>query len=98
MIVFTDDEGRIKDVNTTSDPNLTRVEVDDEENPLAGWSKVKICSYRVNVQDGHITMLTPYRDTRIIEALDKVGESADTNELDISDVREAIMELYEMIM
>ena len=49
MILFLDSENRIKDVESTEDPSLIRVVVDDEENPFIGWAREKICCYKVYV-------------------------------------------------
>lgn len=76
MIVFTDDEGRIKDVNTTIDSSLTPVEVTD--GTFDGWSVAKICCYKVAVTDGQVTMMTPYVDSRLLEHIDILGKQVET--------------------
>lgn len=90
MILYTNERGEIKDVGSTTKSNLNILIVSDEDNPFEGWSKAKICCYKVQVQNERITMLTPYVDSRIVEQLGNVGESVDSND-------EAIMELAEMI-
>lgn len=77
MIVFTDENGNIKDVGTTSDASLIRVEINDVDNPFNGWSTAKICCYRVNVVDGQVVMMTPYVDSRLIEHIDMLGKEVD---------------------
>lgn len=52
MIVFTDNEGRIKDVGTTTDETLIPHEINDTDNPFKGWSVAKICCYKVQVNNG----------------------------------------------
>ena len=96
MIVYTDSNGCIKDVGSTSDDSLIPVEIlDDEENPFIGWNDAKICCYRVEVTDGHVTMLTPYVDTRLIPFIEKYGTQITENTSDIADNREGIMETFE---
>lgn len=77
MILFTDKEGRIKDVNTTSDESLIPIEVVDEDNPFTNWTIAKICCYRIEVTDGVVTMMTPYVDSRLIEHIDMLGKEVD---------------------
>jgi hypothetical protein len=77
MILFTNDNGEIKDVGKTSDPSLIEVEVNDVDNPFNGWSTAKICCYRVNVVDGRVVMITPYVDSRLIEHIDMLGKEVD---------------------
>ena len=84
MIVFTDNEGRIKDVGITSDPFLKEVYINDENNPFGNWTIAKICCYRVEVTDGVVTMMTPYVDTRIIEHIDQLGDEVEVNRADIA--------------
>ena len=47
MILYVDTENRIKDVDTTSDPSLTPIEV--EETPFDGWSVAKICCHKIYI-------------------------------------------------
>lgn len=90
MILYTNERGEIKDVGSTTKSNLNILIVNDEDNPFKGWSKAKICCYKVQVQNEHIVMMTPYVDSRIVEQLGNVGESIDSND-------EAILELAEII-
>ena len=83
MIVFTDNEGRIKDVGTTSDKSLKEVYINDENNPFTNWTIAKICCYQVTVDDGVVTMMTPYVDSRIIEHIDQLGKENNKNTADI---------------
>lgn len=84
MIVFIDDKGRIKDVNTTSDQSLKEVYINDDNNPFNNWTIAKICCYRVEVnEDGYVTMMTPYVDSRIIEHIDQLGKENSKNTADI---------------
>ena len=96
MILFTDKEGRVKDVNITSDPSLIPLEVnDDEDNPFKDWSVAKICCYKVEVKDGVICMMTPFVDSRLLEHIDQLGKFGESNAADISDARASIIENYE---
>ena len=97
MILYVNENNEIKDVNTTSNPSLIPLEINDETNPFKGWSIAKICCYKVTVSDGEVTMLTPYIDTRLIEHIDQLGAEAQINASDASDLRAAIEELYEML-
>lgn len=78
MILYVDTENRIKDVNITSDSSLTPLEIDDTDNPFIGWSVAKICCYRVQVNNGVVTMMTPYVDSRLLEHIDMLGKQVET--------------------
>ena len=96
MIVYTDSNGCIKDVGTTTNPDLIEVEINDETNPFAGWSDAKICCYRIQVdEEGNVTMMTPYVDSRLIDFIDKYGTLTVENQDDIRDIEEGLMETYE---
>ena len=79
MKVFVDNENRIHDVGTTSDPELIELEINDESNPFSDWSKAKICCYKVNVSDGVVTMYTPYVASSALDYIDEIGHVADDN-------------------
>lgn len=73
MILYVNERNEIKDVNTTSDPSLIALEVNDDEfNPFKDWTKAKICCYKVTVQDGMVTSMSPYIDSRIIEYMSRL--------------------------
>ena len=80
MIVFTDSNGVIYDVgeNTTGDESLNRIEITDENNPFAGWSKGKICCYKCQVIDGRVVMMTPAVDSRLIRNFDNDSKAIET--------------------
>ena len=82
MIVFVDDEQRIKAVGSTHDESLTPLEINDnaEDNPFLEWSTAKICAYRCTVNDGVVTMMTPYVASSALDYIDEVGKKADDNE------------------
>ncbi len=73
MKIFTDANGCIKDVTTTNNPDLIEYEITDDENPFEGWNELKICCYKVIVDDGIIISMTPYIDSRLIDMFDKIG-------------------------
>ena len=79
MILYVDSENKIRAVNSTSDTTLTPLYVDETnpEFPFTGWSTAKICCYKVTVVDGVITMMTPYVDSRMLEAVDNMGHMID---------------------
>ena len=83
MIVFVDNENRIKAVNTTSDSSLTALEINDDTNPFNGWSTAKICCYKVTVQDGFVTMMTPYVPSSELGYIDIIGRQLDKNAANI---------------
>lgn len=107
MKIYVNDNWEIHDVyfNTKSDPALTEVEIiDDDSNPFKDWSAAKICCYKVAVTDGHVTMLTPYVDSRLIEHIDQLGranerlteENVEQAE-EITGLGDAIIEMSEII-
>ena len=75
MKLYTDEQGRIFAVGSTERTDLTEIEVDENsfDFPFKGWSETKICCYRIEVTDGHISMMTPYVPTNVIGALDSLG-------------------------
>lgn len=79
MKVYVDSESRIKALDNTTDETLTELIIDDATNPFADWSKAKICSYKCTVQDGIVTMFTPYRASSTLDYIDEVGHEADNN-------------------
>lgn len=79
MIVYVDDESKIRAVGTTDDKTLTPLVINDEGNPFEGWSRAKICCYKVTVVDGVVTMMTPYIDSRLLEGIDMIGHQIDAD-------------------
>lgn len=110
MIVFTDNEGRILDVGTTTNDSLTRVDIaDDEMNPFLNKSNAEICCYQIQVDsEGHISSFSPYIDSREIhryshigkdnkkvdERVDDVMQDAEATSLDIADLVSTISDVY----
>lgn len=75
MILYVNEKNEVHDVNTTSDPTLTALEVTD--GTFGGWTTAKICCYKVNVNDGQVNMHTPYVDSRLIEHIDQLGKQVE---------------------
>jgi len=104
MKIYTNENGDIKAVHTTTDTSLIEHEIADEANPFAGWSDDRICCYRVHVQGDRVTMMTPYIDSRFIDHFDMGGKQHTDNSEGIFDLAEedagnseAIFELAEMM-
>lgn len=81
MILYVDSENKVRAVNSTTDTSLTPLYVDETADlfPFKGWSIAKICCYKVTVQDGIVTMFTPYRPSSALEYIDEIGHEADDN-------------------
>lgn len=75
MVLFVNERNEVKDVNTTSDPTLTPLEVTD--GTFDGWSDAKICCYKVKAVNGEVTGYTPYVDSRLIEHIDQLGKQVE---------------------
>lgn len=96
MIVFVNENNEIKDVDITKDATLTALPInDDDMNPFATWSVAKICCYRVEVQNGAVTMYTPYIDSRIIDHIDQLGTQNETNSSEIVDTQLGLVDTFE---
>ena len=78
MIVYVDNESKIRAVGSTTDESLTPLYINDDCNPFNGWSTSKICCYKVAVVDGIVTMMTPYVDSRCLEFVDQMGHQIDS--------------------
>lgn len=74
MILYVNGRNEIKDVDSTTDELLIPLTVSDENNPFLSWSPAKICCYKVEVQNGTVTMYTPYVDSRIVEHIERQGQ------------------------
>lgn len=75
MLIFVNDRGEIHDVNTTTDPKLTPIEVTDGS--LDDMSEALICCYKVKVEDGVVTMRTPYVPSTVLESIDRLGKQTE---------------------
>lgn len=94
MIIYINNRGEIKDVNSTTQDNLIAIILDDADNPFVGWSVAKICCYRVQIVDGRVAMFTPYVDTRIIEHLDRLSMVDEALFETSSDILVGLEEVY----
>ena len=95
MILYVDSENKVRAVNSTTDTSLTELNINDEYNPFNGWSKAKICCYKVSVSDGIVTMMTPYIDSRNLEMIDNLGKQVDTIQSVAEGSEDAVCELSE---
>lgn len=93
MILYVNSRKEIKDVNDTSDTNLSPIEVDD--NVFAGWSIAKICCYKAILKGGKFVGFTPYVSSKIIEHIDKLATQTEQNTSDVVDTQVAVVEAYE---
>lgn len=95
MYISVNEKNEIKKVGI--DENLTVLYVDENnvDYPWNGWSKAKICCYKVTVKDGIVTMMTPYIWSNNLDVIDQLGKSTETNKSDISDNRDGLMETFE---
>lgn len=94
MILYVNKKNEIKDVNETSDENLTAIEVDDDT--FAGWSVAKICCHKVSLDaEGNYRGFTPYVDSRIIEHIERLGVNTEQNASDVVDTQMALAEAYD---
>lgn len=75
MLIFVNERGEIHDVNTTKDPTLTPIEVTDGS--LDDMSEALICCYKVKVEDGVVTMRTPYVPSTVLESIDRLGKQTE---------------------
>lgn len=82
MVLYVDNESKVRAVNSTVDASLTPLYVDETANlfPFKGWSTAKICCYKVSVEKGMVIMYTPYVDSRMIDQIDLMGHSIENAE------------------
>ncbi|MCQ2771468.1 MAG: hypothetical protein MJ236_06715 [Clostridia bacterium] len=95
MYVSVNKKNEIKEVGVSTNPSLTSLYIDDEENPFEGWSEAKICCYKVHIKDGIVMMMTPYVDSRLLEHFDQIGIATEINAENIDGNSDAILETYE---
>lgn len=94
MKVYVDETGRIWSVDKPVD-GLTELFINDDENPFAKWSTYLICCYKVQVVDGHVVMMTPAVDSRLLETFEIFGRETDDNTSGVAGVEDAVCELSE---
>lgn len=96
MILFVNENNEIKDVNITKDTSLIPLEVnDDDRNPFTNWPVAKICCFKVNVEDGYVTMMTSYIDYRIVEHIEQLGNQNESNSNDIINTQLGLADTFE---
>lgn len=93
MIIYVNSRNEIKDVNITSDNSLIPYEIGDN-NPFEEWSKAKICCYKATVENGQVTMITPYVDSRLIDHIDQLGQTIDNNVTEIQTTNDLLADIY----
>lgn len=73
MLVFTDEQGRIKDIGSTENKELKEVYIDENDNtfPFREWTETRIKGYQIGVESGIVTMYTPYVPLEDIEEQEK---------------------------
>lgn len=74
MILYLNNRGEIHAVGSTERTDLTKVELDETAIgfPFCGWSYTRICCYRIEIENGYITMMTPYVPTHMMSALESL--------------------------
>ena len=103
--IFVNDKNEIHDVgvNSLNDESLHEVRVTD--GTFDGWSRAKICCYIATVDaQGHVTMRTPYVDSRLIFHIDQLSrysealgdENIEQSE-EIENLGDAIIEMSEIV-
>lgn len=83
MIVYVDSENRIKDVNSTEDPALKEVYLDEmvDDFPFKDCSADKICCYKIQADDaGRCIMMTPYVDSKALPHIEEQGKKHEDKE------------------
>lgn len=71
MKIYVNRNGEIKDVISTSNPNLKEIEVTD--GTFDGMSAAKICCYKIEVKNGQVRMMTLYVSDKIVDVIDGVS-------------------------
>lgn len=79
MILYVDNENKVRAVDTITDTSLKPLYVDETADafPFKGWSTAKICCCKVTVVNAEITMWTLYIDSRNLEMIDTMGHQID---------------------
>ena len=94
MILFVNDKGEIKDIDSTEDKSLTALEITGN-NPFEGWSDARIRCYRVEVRDGEVVMMTPYVSSTILDHIDYLGHGTERVAENIINTQLALTETFE---
>ncbi len=97
MIIFTNSKDEIKDVNSTTNVELTGHVINDKDNPFKDWSTAKICCYKSTVIGGRVTMMTPYVDSRLLDHIEQLGQATEVNASDIEATMDGLTETFEAV-
>lgn len=94
MILFVNDKGEIRDIDSTEDKSLKELEITGN-NPFEGWSDARIRCYRVEVRDGEVVMMTPYVSSTILDHIDYLGHGTERVAENIINTQMALTETFE---
>ena len=94
MILFVNDKGEIKDIDSTEDKSLTALEITGN-NPFEGWSDARIRCYRVEVRDGEVVMMTPYVSSTLLDHIDYLGKGTQAVAESVTSTQMALTETFE---
>lgn len=94
MILFVNEKGEIKDIDSTEDKSLKELEVTGK-NPFEGWSDARIRCYRVEVRDGEVVMMTPYISSTLLDHIDYLGRSTQAVSESVTSTQMALTETFE---
>lgn len=94
MILFVNDKGEIKDIDSTEDKSLTALEITGN-NPFKGWSDARIRCYRVEVEGGEVTMMTPYVSSTLLDHIDYLGRGTQAVSESVTSTQMALTETFE---
>lgn len=93
MKVYINEKNEIKDVNTTADTTLAAVEI--PAGVFDNWNEAKILCHKLNVENGKYKGFYPAVDTRIIEYIDRLGNTDKAISNDVTDTQMGLAETYE---
>lgn len=94
MVLFVNDKGEIRDIDSTEDKSLKELEITGN-NPFEGWSDARIRCYRVEVRDGEVVMMTPYVSSTILDHIDYLGHGTERVAENIINTQMALTETFE---
>lgn len=94
MVLFVNDKGEIKDIDSTEDKSLTALEITGN-NPFDGWSDARIRCYRVEVRDGEVVMMTPYVSSTLLDHIDYLGKGTQAVAESVTSTQMALTETFE---
>ena len=94
MVLFVNDKGEIKDIDSTEDKSLTALEITGN-NPFEGWSDAHIRCYRVEVRDGEVVMMTPYISSTLLDHIDYLGKGTQVVSESVTSTQMALTETFE---